>query len=88
MAEAENMSGDDLLTALITTRVRDDKVRSKILEDLSTPTLDGTVKLIEQTVYAKDTNARIKNRCEDRKILQLILGLKKGLQGRAIKSRV
>ena len=88
MAEAENMSGDDLLTALITTRVRDDKVRSKILEDLSTPTLDGTVKLIEQTVYAKDTNARIKNRREDRKILQLILGLKKGLQGRAIKSRV
>ena len=53
------MSGDDLLTVLITTGVREDKVRSKILEDLRTPTLDDTVKLIEQMVYAKDTNARI-----------------------------
>ena len=68
MAEAENMSGDDLLTVLITTGVRDDKVRSKILEDLRTPTLDDTVKLIEQMVYAKDTNARIEKRREDTKV--------------------
>ena len=34
LAEAEDMSGEDLLTVLITTGVRDDNVRSKILEDL------------------------------------------------------
>ena len=62
LAEAEDMSGDDLLTVLITTGVRDDKVRSKILEDLRTPTLDDTVKLIEQMVYAKDTNVRIEKK--------------------------
>ena len=59
LAEAEDMSGNDPLTVVITTGVRDDKVRSKILEDLRTPTLDDVVKLIEQMVYAKDTNARI-----------------------------
>ena len=68
LAEAEDMNGDDLLTVLITTEVRDEKVRSKILEDLRTPTLDDTVKLIEQMVYAKDTNARIERRREDSKI--------------------
>ena len=59
LSEAEGMTGDDLLTVLITTGVKDEKVRSKILEDLKTPTLDETVKLIEQMVYAKDTNVRI-----------------------------
>ena len=68
LAEAEGMSGDDLLTVLITTGIRDEKVRSKILEDLRTPTLDDTVKLIEQMVYAKDTNARIERRREDTKV--------------------
>ena len=67
-AEAVDLSGDDLLTVLITTGVRDEKVRSKILEDLRTPTLDDTVKLIEQMVYSKDTNARIEKRREDTKI--------------------
>ena len=47
LAEAEGMSGNDLMTVLITTGVREEKVRSKILEDLRTPTLDETVKLIE-----------------------------------------
>ena len=47
LAEADGMTGDDLLTALITTGIRDEKVRSKIFEDLKTPTLDDTVKLIE-----------------------------------------
>ena len=65
LAEARDMEGDDLLTVLITTGIRDEKVRSKILEDLRTPTLDDTVKLIEQMVYAKDTNARIEKRRED-----------------------
>ena len=65
MAEAEEMTGEDLLTVLITTGVRDEKVRSKILEDLRTPTQDETVKLIEQMVYAKDTNARIERRREE-----------------------
>ena len=59
LAEAEEMTGEDLLTVLITTGIRDEKVRSKILEDLRTPTLDDTVKLIEQMTFAKDTNARI-----------------------------
>ena len=68
LAEARDMAGDDLLTVLITTGVRDEKVRSKILEDLKTPTLDDTVKLIEQMVYARDTNARIEKRREDSKI--------------------
>ena len=60
LAEAEEMTGEDLLTVLITTGVRDEKVRSKILEDLTTPTQYETVKLIKQMVYAKDTNAREK----------------------------
>ena len=68
LAEAQEMSGDDLLTVLITTGVREEKVRSKIFEDLRTPTLDDTVKLIEQMVYAKDTTARIDRRREDSKI--------------------
>ena len=59
LAEANEMTGDDLLTVLITTGIRDEKVRSKIFEDFRTPTLDETVKLIEQMVYAKDTTARI-----------------------------
>ena len=59
LAEAENMSSDDLLTVLITTGIRNERARSKILEDFRTPTLDQTVKLIEQMVYAKDTNAQI-----------------------------
>ena len=53
---------------LITTGIRDEKVRSKILEDLRTPTLDDTVKLIEQMTFAKDTNARIEKRREDSKV--------------------
>ena len=44
------------------------KIRSKILEDLRTQTLDDTVKLIEQMTFAKDTNARIEKRREDSKI--------------------
>ena len=56
------MSGNDLLTVLITTGIRDVRVRTKILQDLRTPTLDDNVKLIEQMVYAKDTNARIEKR--------------------------
>ena len=68
LAEAEGMSGEDLLTVLITTGIRDEKVRSKIFEDLRTPTLDDTVKLIEQMVHAKDTNARIEKRREDSKV--------------------
>ena len=68
MAEADGMTGDDLLTVLITIVIRDEKVRSKIFEDLRTPTLDDTVKLIEQMVYAKDTNARIEKRREDSKV--------------------
>ena len=39
LAEAEGMSGEDLLTVLITTGIRDDKVRSKIFEDLRTTPL-------------------------------------------------
>ena len=62
------MTGNDLLTLLITTGIRDEKVRSKILEDLKTPTLDETVKLIEQMAYAKDSNARIEKRREDSKV--------------------
>ena len=68
LAEAEEMTGEDLLTVLITTGVRDEKVRSKILEDLRTPTQDETVKLIGQMVYAKDTNARIERRREEANI--------------------
>ena len=59
LAEAEGMTGDDLLKVLITIGIRDEKVRSKILEDLGPPTLDETVKMIEQMLYASDTNARI-----------------------------
>ena len=68
LAEAEEMTGEDLLTVLITTGIRDEKIRSKILEDLRTPTLDDTVKLIEQMTFAKDTNARIEKRREDSKV--------------------
>ena len=67
LAETDGMSGDDLLTVLITTGIRDEKVRSKIFEDYRTPTLDDTVKLIQQMVHSKDTNARIEKR---RKILR------------------
>ena len=65
LAEAQEMSGDDLLTVLITTGIREENFRSKILEDLRAPTLDDTVKLIEQMVYAKETNARIEKRRDD-----------------------
>ena len=68
LAEAKDMKGEDLLTVLITTWHHDEKVTSKILENLKTPTLDDTVKLIEQMVYAKDTNARIEKRFEDAKV--------------------
>ena len=68
LAEAEEMTGEDLLTVLITTGIRDEKVTSKILEDLRTPTLDDTVKLIEKMTFAKDTNARIEKRREDSKV--------------------
>ena len=68
LAESEEMKGEDLLTVLITTGNRDERARSKIFEDLRTPTLDQTVKLIEQIVYAKDTSARIEKRREDSKI--------------------
>ena len=71
MGEAKVMNGDDLLTVLITTGVREEKVRSKILEDLRTTTLDDTVKLIKQMVYAKDTNARIEKRREDSKVASI-----------------
>lgn len=59
------MAGDDLLTVLITTGIRDEKVRAKMLEDLRTPTLEETVKLIEKKVYAKTTSAQIEKRRED-----------------------
>ena len=65
LSEADGMTGDDLLMVLITTGIRDEKVRSKIFEDLRTPTMDDTVKLIEQMVYAKDTNARIEKKREN-----------------------
>ena len=68
LAEAEEMTGEDLLTVLINTGIRDEKVRSKILEDLRTPTLDDTVKLIEQMTFARETNARIEKRREDSKV--------------------
>ena len=68
LAEAEEMKGEDLMTVLITTGVKEERVRSKILEDLKTPTLDETIKLIEQMMYAKETNARIEKRREDSKI--------------------
>ena len=68
MVEADEMSREDLLTVLITTGIKEEKFRSKVFEDLRTPTLDDTVKLIEQMVYAKDTNARIEKRREDSKI--------------------
>ena len=68
LAEAEEMTGEDLLTVLITTGIRDEKVRSKILEDLRTPTLDDTVKLIEQMTFAKDTNTWIEKQREDSKV--------------------
>lgn len=68
LAETDGMSGDDLLTVLIATGIRDEKVRSKIFEDYRTPTLDDTVKLIQQMVHAKDRNARIEKRREDSKV--------------------
>ena len=64
LAEAQEMSGEDLMTVLITTGVKEERVRSKILEDLKTPTLDETIKLIEQMMYAEETNARIEKRQE------------------------
>ena len=68
LAKAKDIDGEDLLTVLITTGIRDEKVRSKILEDYRNPTLDETAKLIEQMVYAKDTNARVAERRMDSKI--------------------
>lgn len=62
------MTGNDQITDLIATVVRKEKIRSKILEDLETPTLDETVQLIEQMVYAKETNARFENRHDDSKV--------------------
>lgn len=59
MVEAKDMVGDNALTVLITIGIRDEKVGSKILEDFRASTLDETVKVIEQMVYTKDTNARI-----------------------------
>lgn len=59
------MTEEDILTVLVITGVGEDKVRSKILEDLRTPTLDETVKLIEQMVHAKDTIARVRKMLED-----------------------
>ena len=56
------------MTVLITTGVKEERVRSKILEDLKTPPLHETIKLIEQMMYAKETNARIEKRREDSKI--------------------
>ena len=50
---------EDLLAVLTTTRTGDEKVRSKIPEDLRTPTLDDTVQLLEQVTFAKDTNTSI-----------------------------
>ena len=35
--EAEDINGEDLLTILIMTGIRDEKVRSKTLEDSMTP---------------------------------------------------
>ena len=52
------MKGEDLFTVLIKTGIHDEKVRSQILENLKIPTLDDTVKLIEQMVYAKNTHTR------------------------------
>ena len=68
LAEAQAMTGEDLLTVQITTGTKEERVRSKILEELKTPTFDETVKLIEQMMYAKETNARIEKRREDSKI--------------------
>ena len=62
IAEQKDMSADDVLTVLITTRVTDEKVRFETLEDLRTTTLDETVMIIEQMVYEWDTNARIEKR--------------------------
>ena len=59
LAEAEEMSGEDLMTVLITTGVKEEHVSSKILEDLKPPNLDETIKLIEQMMYVKETNAKI-----------------------------
>ena len=82
LAEANNMNSDDLLTVIITTGLRDDKVRSKIFEDLRTPTLDATVKLIEQMVYAKDTSAEIEKRSEESKVAAIVGAMKTGYQKR------
>ena len=68
LAEAKDIEGEDLFSVLITTGVCDEKVRSKILEDYRNPTLDETVKLIEQMVYAKDTTTRMSKRIQDSKI--------------------
>ena len=65
LAEPKDIEGDDLLKVLTTTGIRDEKVRSKILDDYKNPTLNETAKLIEQLVYAKDSNARIKKGFQD-----------------------
>lgn len=67
LGEADDVAGEDLLTDLITTSLRDEKVRSNILKDLSTPTLDQTMKLIERMVYFKDTNEMIRNKYKNAK---------------------
>ena len=53
---------------LITTGVKDERVKSKILDDLKTPTLDETVKLVEQMNHVKGTNARIEKRDHESKV--------------------
>ena len=68
LAEAEEMNWRRFAYRVDNYRIRAKKIRSKILEDLRTPTLDDTVKLIEQMTFAKDTNARIEKRREDSKI--------------------
>lgn len=59
------MTGEGLLAVLLTMGIRNEKVKTKLLEDLRTLTLDDTVQLIEQMVFAKDTNAQIEKRRED-----------------------
>ena len=39
-----------------------------MFENFRTPMLDDTVKLIEQMVHTKDTNARVEKRREDSKV--------------------
>ena len=65
------MDSDNLMPVLVTTGVREEKVRSEIVEVLRTQTIDETVKLIEQMVYDKDTNGRIEKKREDSKVASI-----------------